>query len=247
MSFSGNIVPEEKSTEQVAGMFNSIAGKYDFLNHFLSLHIDKIWRKKAIRFLKSSSPQKILDIATGTGDLAIASLRLKPLKVVGIDISEKMIQIGKEKVSKIPYGNKIEFVLAQAEKIPFEENSFDAVISGFGVRNFSDLNEGLKEANRVLKPGGPLVILEFSKPSSYVAGTLYKLYFSKILPVLGGWISGDRNAYVYLPQSVKVFSEGKEFLAIMQDAGFKECSLQRLTFGICTIYRGYKMLKQPMQ
>ena len=125
--------------------------------------------------------------------------------------------------------------------------SVDAVISGFGVRNFSDLKEGLREANRVLKPEGPLVILEFSKPSSYVAGTLYKFYFSKILPLLGGWISGDRNAYVYLPQSVKIFPEGKEFLAIMRDAGFKECSLQRLTFGICTIYRGYKMLKQPMQ
>jgi demethylmenaquinone methyltransferase / 2-methoxy-6-polyprenyl-1,4-benzoquinol methylase len=234
-------IPEEKKTEQVAGMFNSIAGKYDFLNHFLSLNIDRYWRKKAIQYLKRTSPESILDIATGTGDLAIASLRIHPKKVVGIDISERMLVIGKEKASKNLNGNKIEFVLAQAEKIPFDNSSFHAVISGFGVRNFSNLRKGLSEAFRVLIPGGQMVILEFSKPASLIAGTLYRFYFLKILPFIGGWISGDKHAYVYLPQSVETFPEGKEFLEILKNTGFKECSMKRLTFGIATIYSGYKM------
>jgi demethylmenaquinone methyltransferase / 2-methoxy-6-polyprenyl-1,4-benzoquinol methylase len=235
------VIPEEKKTEQVAGMFNSIAGKYDFLNHFLSLNIDRYWRRKAIQYLKRTSPESILDIATGTGDLAIASLRIHPKKVVGIDISEKMLVIGKEKASKNLNGNKIEFVLAQAEKIPFDNSSFHAVISGFGVRNFSNLCKGLSEAFRVLKPGGQMVILEFSKPTSLLAGTLYRFYFLKILPLIGGWISGVKHAYVYLPQSVETFPEGKEFLEILKNTGFKDCSMKRLTCGIATIYSGYKM------
>jgi demethylmenaquinone methyltransferase / 2-methoxy-6-polyprenyl-1,4-benzoquinol methylase len=237
----GSIIdPEKKKTEQVAGMFNRIAGKYDFLNHFLSLNIDRFWRRKAIHCLRRTSPESILDIATGTGDLAIASLQLHPKKVVGIDISERMLLIGKEKASKRQNGYKIEFVLAQAEKIPFGNESFHAVISGFGVRNFSNLRSGLNEAFRVLKPEGQIVILEFSKPSSYLAGTLYRFYFSKVLPLIGGLISGDQHAYIYLPQSVETFPEGKEFLEILQNAGFQNCSMKRLTFGIATIYSGFK-------
>jgi demethylmenaquinone methyltransferase / 2-methoxy-6-polyprenyl-1,4-benzoquinol methylase len=234
-------LPEEKKSEQVAGMFNSIAGKYDFLNHFLSLNIDRSWRKKAIQLLRKTAPETILDIATGTGDLAIASLRLHPKRIVGIDISENMLLIGKKKASKSEEGAKIEFLLAQAEKIPFAENTFHAVISGFGVRNFSNLKEGLRETFRVLKPGGQLVILEFSKPSGFLAGTVYKFYFSKILPLIGGWISGDNWAYEYLPQSVELFPEGKEFLKILENTGFKECSIKRLTFGIASVYSGFKM------
>jgi demethylmenaquinone methyltransferase/2-methoxy-6-polyprenyl-1,4-benzoquinol methylase len=233
-------IPEEKNAEQVAGMFNSIAGRYDFLNHFLSLNIDKFWRKKAIQHLIKNAPETILDLATGTGDLAIASLRLNPKRVVGIDISEKMLLLGKVKTSKIPDGARIEFVLAHAEKIPFRDASFHAVISGFGVRNFANLKEGLREAFRVLKPGGQLVILEFSKPTSYFAGNVYRFYFSKILPLIGGWISGDKYAYVYLPRTVKTFPEGKEFLEILEDTGFKECTLNRLTFGIASVYSGFK-------
>lgn len=236
-----NLVPEKKRTEQVAGMFNSIAGKYDFLNHFLSFNIDRSWRRKAIHYLRRTSPEFILDIATGTGDLAIASLELNPIKVVGIDISEKMLSIGKEKALKSQYGDKIEFLLAMAEEIPFENGTFHAVISGFGVRNFANLTKGLSEAFRVLKPEGQIVILEFSKPSSFLAGTLYRFYFSYILPLIGGLISGVKHAYVYLPQSVDAFPEGKEFLEILENSGFKNCTFKRMTFGIATIYSGFKM------
>jgi demethylmenaquinone methyltransferase / 2-methoxy-6-polyprenyl-1,4-benzoquinol methylase len=234
------ILPEGKKSEQVAGMFNSIAGKYDFLNHFLSLNTDRFWRKKTIQLLRNTAPEIILDLATGTGDLAIASLRLHPQKIVGIDISGNMLQIGQRKASKIKDGPRIEFVLAEAENIPYGDDTFHAVMSGFGVRNFSDLQKGLREAFRVLKPGGQLVILEFSKPSSFIAGNLYRFYFSKILPFLGGWISGDRYAYVYLPQSVDIFPEGKEFLEILENTGFNGCSMKRLTFGIASIYSGFK-------
>jgi demethylmenaquinone methyltransferase/2-methoxy-6-polyprenyl-1,4-benzoquinol methylase len=234
-------LPEGKRSEQVAGMFNSIAGKYDFLNHFLSLNMDRYWRKKTIQLLRKKAPETILDVATGTGDLAIASLGLHPERVVGIDISENMLLIGKCKTSKIKEGKRIEFVLAQAEKIPYGEDTFHAVISGFGVRNFSDLKGGLREAFRVLKPGGQLVILEFSKPSSFIAGSVYRFYFSKILPLIGGWISGDKYAYEYLPQSVDLFPEGKEFLEILENEGFNECTMKRLTFGIASIYSGFKL------
>jgi demethylmenaquinone methyltransferase / 2-methoxy-6-polyprenyl-1,4-benzoquinol methylase len=235
------INPQNKKSELVAGMFNSIAPKYDFLNHFLSLNVDKLWRRKAIQFLGRTSPESILDLATGTGDLAIASLTLHPARVVGLDISENMLLLGKKKALNHQNGNVIEFMLGNAENIPFEDCSFHSVISGFGVRNFSSLEKGLSEAYRVLKDDGQIVILEFSKPSSRLAGSLYRFYFSKVLPLIGGWVSGVKQAYTYLPQSVASFPEGDFFLEILKSTGFKNCSLKRMTFGIATIYSGFKL------
>lgn len=226
--------------DKVAGMFNSIAGKYDFLNHFLSFNRDKYWRRRAIALLRENPPKLVLDVATGTGDLAFEALKLDPDKITGIDISEKMLELARQKALKTGKADKLEFLLGKAESLPFKENTFDAAMSGFGVRNFANLKTGMKEIRRTLKPGGRLVVLEFSKPPSRVFGTLYRFYFSKVLPVMGGWISGIKPAYEYLPESVSTFPEGKNFIRILEESGFTGCSFFTLTFGIVTVYSGLK-------
>jgi len=238
------VVPYKDASEnkktQVAQMFNSIAGKYDFLNHFLSAGVDIYWRKKAIGLLKKSAPKQILDIATGTGDFAIEALNVNPDKITGIDISEGMLAVGREKLTKKGLSGKIELLSGDSENLQFEANKFDAVTAAFGVRNFENLEKGLSEMNRVLKPGGRVVILEFSKPTAFPMKQAYNFYFKNILPVFGKMISKDQAAYTYLPESVQAFPDGKAFLNILEKVGFKNTQWQSLTFGICSIYTGIK-------
>lgn len=231
---------EGSKKEQVAEMFNNISPKYDFLNHFLSAGIDIIWRKKAIKKLKNHQPKLILDVATGTGDFAIEALKLNPEKVIGVDISSGMLDIGREKMKKKSLDHKIEMVLGDSEGLPFEDNKFDAIIVAFGVRNFEDLEAGLKDMNRVLKPGGKVVVLEFSKPRKFPVKQLYNFYFKYILPKLGRLVSKDSRAYTYLPESVKAFPDGKNFLSVLEGSGFKKTTWTSLTFGISSIYTGIK-------
>lgn len=207
--------------QQVARMFNSIAWRYDFLNHFLSFGIDHYWRKQAINALKKSRPQLILDVATGTGDLAITALQLNPVKVFGVDISSDMLEIGRKKLLKKNLQHKIELLEVDSEKLIFEDNKFDALTVGFGVRNFENLEKGLTEMFRVLKPGGKLVVLEFSQPTSSVMRGLYNFYSTKVTPFLGKLISKDKAAYTYLHESVSAFPYGKDFTAILEKQDFK--------------------------
>jgi demethylmenaquinone methyltransferase/2-methoxy-6-polyprenyl-1,4-benzoquinol methylase len=226
--------------EQVAAMFDSISPKYDLLNHVLSLGIDIYWRKKAIRLLKKQKPRLILDIATGTGDFAIEALAAKPEKVIGVDISEGMLAIGREKIKKLKLEDKIELHTGDSEKLRFDNNYFDAVIVSFGVRNFENLLKGLTDMNRVLKPGGTCIVLEFSKPSAFPFKQIYNFYFKHILPFVGKAISKDNAAYHYLPESVQAFPDGKDFLNIFEKAGFQSTQCIPLTFGISSIYIGKK-------
>lgn len=233
--------------QNVRQMFDAIAGTYDFLNHLLSFGIDIYWRKKAVGLLKLSHPLKILDIATGTGDFAIEAVKLNPQKIIGIDISEKMLSIAKEKIRKLHLEGKIKFQLADCENLPFENNSFDAVTVGFGVRNFENLDKGLKEMHRVLKKDGKIVILEFSKPKAFLIKNIFNFYFKNILPFIGKFISKNREAYAYLPQSVQKFPDGEDFLKIMKKIGFLNPKQIKLTFGIASIYIGKKYEKQYEQ
>ncbi|PIQ22116.1 MAG: bifunctional demethylmenaquinone methyltransferase/2-methoxy-6-polyprenyl-1,4-benzoquinol methylase UbiE [Cytophagales bacterium CG18_big_fil_WC_8_21_14_2_50_42_9] len=225
---------------QVAQMFNSIAGKYDFLNHFLSAGVDIYWRKKAISLLESSRPQLLLDIATGTGDFAIEALRLQPQKIIGVDISEGMLAVGQEKLKRKNLTDKIELQVGDSENLNFPDNSFDAVTAAFGVRNFENLHQGLSEIYRVLKPGGRVVILEFSKPRAFPFKQGYNFYFKNILPVFGKLISKDHAAYTYLPESVQAFPDGPDFIHILKQVGFNTTEWHSLTFGISSIYTGVK-------
>ncbi|MFO7823200.1 MAG: bifunctional demethylmenaquinone methyltransferase/2-methoxy-6-polyprenyl-1,4-benzoquinol methylase UbiE [Cyclobacterium sp.] len=231
---------KEGKKQQVASMFDNISKKYDLLNHLLSLGIDIIWRKKAIRMLKKDQPALILDIATGTGDFAIEALALKPEKVIGVDISEGMLHEGRKKMKQKKLDHLIELQLGDSEKLLFEENKFDAVIVSFGVRNFENLEKGLKDMHRVLKPGGKTVILEFSKPKKFPMKQAYSFYFRYILPQIGKIISKDQSAYTYLPESVKAFPDGRDFLDILEKVGFKQTQCKTLTFGISSIYTGIK-------
>jgi demethylmenaquinone methyltransferase/2-methoxy-6-polyprenyl-1,4-benzoquinol methylase len=226
--------------EQVEAMFDNIAHRYDFLNHFLSLGIDKRWRKKTIGKLREFSPKKILDLATGTGDLAIASLKLNPDKVIGLDISAGMLEKGKVKIRKKGLEEKISLIQGDSEHIPFDANEFDAITVAFGVRNFEDLKLGLKEMFRVLKPGGIAAILEFSTPERTPMKQLYSFYFRKILPRVGKFFSNDRSAYTYLPESVSEFPDGDKFLGLLEEIGFSCLSEDVLSFGIASIYTGIK-------
>lgn len=225
---------------QVAQMFNSIAGKYDFLNHFLSAGIDIYWRKKAIDLLVPHKPALLLDIATGTGDFALEALRLNPQKIVGIDISEGMLAVGREKLKRKNLSHKIELQLGDSENLAFADNSFDAATAAFGVRNFEHLVKGLSEMHRVLKPGGRVVILEFSKPKTFPFKQVYNFYFKQILPVFGKIISKDRAAYTYLPESVQAFPDGPDFINILKQVGFNSTQWHSLTFGISSVYTGIK-------
>jgi demethylmenaquinone methyltransferase/2-methoxy-6-polyprenyl-1,4-benzoquinol methylase len=238
------VVPYKDKTgskkDQVAEMFNNISPKYDFLNHMLSLGIDIIWRKKAISLLKKDRPKLILDIATGTGDFAIEALALNPDKVIGVDISEGMLDMGRKKMTRKGLDDRIELQLGDSEGLQFEDNNFDAVIVAFGVRNFENLEKGLTDMNRVLKKSGKAVILEFSKPRIFPFKQIYQFYFKWILPNIGRFVSKDQAAYTYLPDSVKAFPDGDRFLEILERAGFRNTQCKALTLGICSIYTGVK-------
>src|SRR5882757_7964340 len=212
---------EGTKKQQVAAMFDDIAGKYDFVNRFLSAGIDIGWRKKALRQLTTLQPKNILDVATGTADVAImASAILKPEKITGIDISDGMLEIGRQKVEKAGLKGIIELLNGDSETINFGDNSFDAVTVAFGVRNFQHLEKGLSEIKRVLKPGGKLVVLEFSKPKMPGVKSMYNLYMKIICPNIGKLISKNRNAYKYLDESIQKFPEGKNFTLILDNLGY---------------------------
>lgn len=226
--------------EEVAEMFNNISAKYDFLNHFLSLGIDKLWRKKAVKMLRSVNPIRILDIATGTGDFALESLVLKPTQIVGLDISSGMLEHGRVKMKKKGVDHIITMQQGDSEDIPYEDNYFDGLTVGFGVRNFENLEKGLGEMLRVVRPGGKLIILEFSKPKKFPIKQLFAFYSKNIIPILGKSISKDSNAYTYLPESVAAFPEGKNFENILAKVGYKDISSTLVSGGIATIYAGTK-------
>ena len=229
----------EAKKKQVTQMFDNIAGSYDFLNHTLSLGMDNIWRKIAIKKL-SNNPATILDIATGTGDFAISASKYTNATITGIDISQGMLDVGVEKINKKGLTDRIKLQLADSENLPFQDNSYEAVTAGFGVRNFEDLNKGLSEMYRTLKSGGIVAILEPSEPAYFPLKQFYKLYFHHILPFIGGIISKDKNAYTYLPDSVSAFPSGKDFLTELVKVGFKESKHIPLTFGIVTLYIAIK-------
>lgn len=231
----------ESKKEQVEKMFDNIAFRYDFLNHFLSAGIDVGWRKKAIKQLRSIDPKLVLDVATGTGDMAILSCKiLNAEKITGIDISEGMLEIGKKKIEKLGLQQQVELLKGDSETILFNNNSFDAVTVAFGVRNFQDLELGLNEIKRVLKPGGKLVVLEFTKPNKPIIKNFYNLYLNVITPWIGKAISKNKSAYQYLNDSVQKFPEGKDFVQILNKLGYKNASCKTLSLGICSIYCGEK-------
>ena len=231
---------DQSKKEQVAEMFNNISKRYDLLNHVLSMGIDILWRKKAVRMLKPFSPKVILDIATGTGDFAIEASSLKPNKIYGVDISEGMLEVGKKKIIAKKLTDVIEMQLGDSEKLLFDDNFFDAVTVAFGVRNYENLKLGLSEMFRVMKPGGHVVIIEFSKPSKFPIKQVYNFYFKAILPTIGKLVSKDQSAYTYLPESVSAFPHGQAFLDIMKEVGFTETKAIPLTLGISSIYWGSK-------
>jgi demethylmenaquinone methyltransferase / 2-methoxy-6-polyprenyl-1,4-benzoquinol methylase len=238
------VVPyKEKETgkkAQVAEMFDNISPKYDFLNHLLSAGIDKRWRKKAVKMLAPKKPKVILDIATGTGDFAIAALKLNPEQIIGMDISAGMLEVGKKKMKARKVDHIVDMQLGDSENLPFEENKFDAVIVSFGVRNFENLEKGLSEIHRVLKAGGSLVVIEFSQPERFPMKQLYNFYFKNILPLIGRIVSKDKSAYTYLPESVSVFPYGERFTGILDKLGYKNTKCTPLTFGISSIYMAEK-------
>jgi demethylmenaquinone methyltransferase / 2-methoxy-6-polyprenyl-1,4-benzoquinol methylase len=235
---SGSNLPKK---EQVARMFNDIAPRYDFMNRFLSAGTDVHWRKKALRLLKKDRPQTILDVATGTADVALmAAPILSPNKIIGIDIAEGMLELGRKKIREAGLEHMIELQTGDSESIQFPDNVFDAVTVSFGVRNFQHLENGLQEIRRVLKDGGKLIVLEFSKPDLPVIKQLYNFYVGVVGPVLGKLFSSNREAYQYLNDSVQKFPEGKAFLEILHKTGFRTTSSKRLSLGICTIYIGIK-------
>ena len=229
--------PDKKKVEQ---MFDEIAGSYDLLNHLLSFNIDKLWRRKAVHALRPHAPELLLDVATGTGDFALEALRLNPRKVLGVDLSAQMLEIGRRKIIRKKAADKIELLQADSTHLPFKDHYFDAVTVGFGVRNFEDPVAGLLEMHRVLKPGGMAVILEFTLPDAWIIRKIYRFYFHTVLPLLGRIISRNLSAYQYLPESVETFEKGVGFLNLMKQAGFHPVVHQPLTFGICGLYKGYK-------
>lgn len=226
---------------QVAEMFDNISHRYDFLNHFLSLGIDIRWRKKAIKLLKADQPKRILDIATGTGDFALeAASSLSPEEVIGVDISEGMLEVGRKKVIKQGKEKIVQLRSGDSEDLQFEDNYFDSLIVAFGVRNFENLEKGLSEMLRVVRPGGKLVIVEFSKPQSFPFKQIYNAYFQLVLPSIGNFVSKDNSAYRYLPESVQAFPDGANFLQVLEKLGYKNTQCKPLTFGIASIYVGTK-------
>ena len=239
------ITPNSNSTlekkEQVAGMFNDIAHRYDLLNRILSGGIDLYWRKKALRELQQQTVNQLLDVATGTAEVAImASKIVQPQQIIGVDISEGMLELGRKKIEEKGLSNIISLETGDSEHLRFSNDTFDAITVAFGVRNFQRLLQGMKEMYRVLKPGGKIVVLEFSKPTGTGFKQLYQFYMNYATPTVGKLVSKNRDAYEYLNKSVQAFPEGENFLRIMQEAGFSNTYLKKLSFGICTIYCGSK-------
>lgn len=232
---------QEAKKNQVARMFDGIAHRYDFLNHFFSLGIDVLWRKSCIRILRRESPKRLLDVATGTADFAIEAVRMGlDAHVTGVDISAGMLEVGREKISARGWNERIELIQGDSVDLPFEDGHFDCFTVAFGVRNFEDLQGGLKDMLRVLKPGGTGLILEFSKPKRFPIKQVFGLYFKHIMPTVGRWVSKDPAAYTYLPESVQAFPEGNAFLDQLRAAGYVEVNARPLTGGIATIYTGRK-------
>lgn len=235
-----HIKPYNKAGEgkkvEVEQMFDNIAHRYDFLNHLLSAGIDKLWRKRAIRYIESYKPQRMMDMATGTGDFAIDAANMLDVKeIVALDLSEEMLAVGRLKLHPVKH-QCITFVKGDSEQMTYPDNSFDAMTAGFGVRNFENLEQGLKEMYRVLKPGAPLVILEVSQPENKLLKALFSIYFKGILPLIGRLFSKDHRAYTYLPESVEAFPKGKDFVAILKKVGFSHAKFTPLTLGICAMY-----------
>ena len=226
--------------EQVEEMFDNVAANYDFLNRLLSFRIDVLWRKKVIKMLKPYQPKHILDLATGTADLAIELVNLKPTQIIGGDLSAQMLAVGQTKIEAKKLTSVIQLVKTDAEKMPFNDNQFDAITIAFGVRNFENLSKGLAEMNRVLKPGGQLFILEFSKVKTFPIKQFYNFYFRYITPTIGKLFSKSNQAYSYLPNSVAVFPEGEEMCVILQESGFKNTLCKPVSFGIASIYKAEK-------
>lgn len=241
----GAVLPDASSNlskkEQVAEMFDGIAGRYDFLNHLLSMGIDKGWRAKAIRTIAGISPKKILDVATGTGDLAIAAAKALPgASITGVDISEGMLAVGRKKVRTQQLDQSVLLETGDSEALPFADGAFDAITCAYGVRNFQDLEAGLRDMQRVLRPGGKIAILEFSHPKQFPVKQFYNFYFRYVLPTLGRMVSKHSRAYTYLPESVKAFPEGKVFCETLSRCGFAGANARPLTFGITTLYTATK-------
>lgn len=230
---------QDSKKEQVEDMFDNIAPKYDFLNRTLSMNIDVTWRNTLVKWLNNDAPKKVLDVATGTGDLALAIQRGTGAEVVGLDLSQQMLNVGIEKVKKAGLSDKISMQKGDAENLPFEDNKFDAVSVAFGVRNFENLEKGLSELRRVVKVGGSVYILEFSKVEGFLR-PFYMFYFKNILPRIGKLISKDNRAYTYLPDSVEAFPHGNVMKGILENIGFKTVVFKKLTFGIATIYKATK-------
>lgn len=230
----------DSKKEQVAEMFDNIAFRYDFLNGLLSFGIHKGWRRKCVKKLKALQPKQILDVATGTGDFAIACTKLNPTKIIGIDISEGMMKFGREKLKKLQLDKLIELKQGDAETVDFSDNTFDAIVVGFGVRNFENLEKGLLNLNRVLKPGGKIVVLEFSYPRKFPIKQFYTFYFLVVTPFIGKIFSKDTRAYTYLPESVKAFPNNEDFTTVLTKCGFKSASFETLSFGVAAIYEGVK-------
>ena len=224
-------------TQQVEQMFDNIASTYDTLNHRLSWNIDRYWRRKAIRKLQPFAPKEVLDIATGTGDFAIQTCRFLPsVSIKGVDISEGMMAVGRKKVELMGLQERIFFERQDCTALTFDDNSYDAVIAAFGIRNFADLDKGLREMCRVLRPGGHLCILELTHPVAFPVRQLFQLYSHTVLPLYGRLISKDSEAYTYLTKTIEAFPQGERMVEILQQAGFRQAQFQRLTFGICTLY-----------
>ena len=244
-ALSNNVTPYnsegEDKKEQVGAMFDNIAPYYDFLNHFLSLGIDRIWRKKAIKAIKHPDLRVLLDIATGTGDFAIEAVKQMPdLKVIGIDISNEMLEIGNRKMLKKGLENSIELHYGDSENIDYEDNSFDALTVAFGVRNFANTEKGLREMLRVLKPGAKACILEFTKPRTFPFKQLYNFYFKYVLPLIGRITSKDKRAYAYLYESVQAFPDNRNFIQLLEECGYRRTTFKSLSLGICAVYIGEK-------
>ncbi len=223
---------------RVEAMFDAIAPRYDLLNRVLSFGIDRLWRRQAIAMLRPERPRRILDVATGTADLAIEALRLGPEEVVGVDLSAEMLRYGRRKLAARGLEGRIRLEQADSEQLPFPDAAFDAATVAFGVRNFENLEAGLSEIRRTLRPGGALVVLEFSRPRRFPVKQAYAFYSRRVLPRIGGAISRDDGAYRYLPESVAAFPDGEDFLARMQACGFADTRVRALTFGIASLYFG---------
>lgn len=230
----------DEKKEQVAQMFDNIANRYDFLNSLMSLGIHKGWRKKCVKLISEKKPQLVLDVATGTADFAIECAKLNPKKIIGIDISEGMMSAGRVKLKTLKLDSLITLESGNAETLVYSDNTFDAIVVGFGVRNFQNLEKGLNNLFRILKPGGQLVILEFSYPTNWLVKAVYTFYFSYITPFIGKLFSKDNRAYSYLTESVKAFPNNQNFVNILNKLNYKNTSFKKLSFGVAAIYQGQK-------